>query len=604
MSSCFSASLAPENGPNPVLEADNAASATSLAASDPRASLPQTEPGTVTLPEDPDPAGHELPAAPSGDGHPAPGGMDAGADEGITSESVQVQTPSVSEGPAPSTDAADLPDDRAVANDTTEAKAPQPSEHSVVTDSTADSSSLDKPVSDEEQAVPRLSKQALDSLLDELTAKRVALEAFGRGVDDRARENEWLGKHTKISLAVFWAELVRTGKYTFNVDDNGVLLDDPVKFRLAQEAGAQITLRVHHGLSEAKKSNFILLAQGRDRERTEAENRELKRRIVLAALLQGLTYEATAELAGVHPNTARNVEKRAAADPNSKLEITQRPDGRFKPETQDKIAEAAKLRKEGMDDADIAKLFDTNVEAVGKWFKDASARDKAKGKPSGDKVKKAAATKPAQPIEDIAARNGVPEVHRRALDHLVLDASAYDEWLKEAVEKAEHDTGAAAGDLEESVKAELYFTQRAEVEKSRQRKMLFPAGEADVEEAPGDSCSDGTGPIQVGDILRGIVKSIEPDKVFVAVSGGGGVIDTRDGYPAMYAPLKVKRDVRVRVEGFDRKRETWKFGLQGQQTVAPAPGVIAASSDRDERHSPDTKLAGLKDGPKNKGVTR
>ena len=134
--------------------------------------------------------------------------------------------------------------------------------------------------------------------------------------------------------------------------------------------------------------------------------------------------------------------------------------------------------------------------------------------------------------------------------------------------------------------------------------MLFPAGEADVEEAPGDSCSDGTGPIQVGDILRGIVKSIEPDKVFVAVSGGGGVIDTRDGYPAMYAPLKVKRDVRVRVEGFDRKRETWKFGLQGQQTVAPAPGVIAASSDRDERHSPDTKLAGLKDGPKNKGVTR
>lgn len=473
-------------------------------------------------------------------------------------------------------------------------------------DSPANSSSVDEPVPDEEQTAPQLSKQAVESLLDELTAELVALEAFGREVDDRARENEWLGKHTKISLAVFRVELDRTGKYTFNIDENGVLLDDPVKFRLAQEAGAQITLRVHHGLSEAKKSNFILLAQGRDRERTEAENRELKRRIVLAALLQGLTYEATAELAGVHPNTARNVEKRAAADPNSKHEITQRPDGRYAPETREKIAKAAELRKDGMADAEIAEIFNTNVETLGKWFKDPPARDKAKRKTKGGTGKKAgrgnSRMQLAGAIDDLADSDGVPGRHSRALKHLVLDASAYVEWLNEADEKAQQDSAAAAGDLEASVKAELYFTQRAEVEKSRQRQILSAAGKGDVEEAPGDARSDGTGPTQVGDILRGIVKSIKPDEVSVTLPVGSGVIDTRDEYPAIYPKLREKGAFRFRVEGFDRKRETWKVKLLGQQTVAPAPGATAARSDSDDRSSPYADLAGRKAGPKEKVV--
>jgi hypothetical protein len=504
-------------------------------------------------------------------------------------------------------DADDLSDGRTAADDTTEANAPRCSEHSAVVDSMASSSITAGSAADDEQAVPQLSKQALESLLDELSGELVALEDFDGEVLDRAFEDEWLGRHTEISLAVFRAELLKTGEYTFNVDPNGKLLDDPVKYRLAPETGAQITLRVHRGLSEAQKSNFILLAQGRDRVRTEAENRELKRRIILAGLLQGLSYEAAGEIAGVCPNTARNVEKRAFADPNSKLEITQRPDGRFNLETLAKIAEAAELRRAGMANAEIAVIFDTDVESVGRWFKDASAQGKTKMKNKpGKKPKTGRANSRMQPatdpIEDIAASDGVPERHRLALQHLGLDASAYAEWLKEAVEKAEEDSDAAAGGVEESVQSELYFTQRAEVEKSRQRQILSPAGEADVKEAPGDSCSDGAGPTQVGDILLGIVKSMEPDEVFVVLPGGGGVIDTRDECLAMYAPLKEGGDVRVRVKGFDRKRETWKVQLQGLQTVAPAPGAIAASSDRDERRSPDTKVAGLKAGPREKEV--
>jgi DNA-binding CsgD family transcriptional regulator len=540
-----------------------------------------------------------------GVGNPGPSGHsseDACAHEGITSESVQVQTPSASEGPAPSTDAADLPDDRAVADDTTEAKAPQPSEHSLVADSTAESSSLDEPMSDEEQAVPRLSKQAMESLLDELTAELVALEAFGREVDDRARENEWFGKHTELSQAVFRAELVRTGKYTFNVDGNGVLLDDPVKYRLALEVGAQITLRVHRGLSEAKKSHFILLTQGRERVRTEAENRELKRRIILAGLVQGLTYEATAELASVSPNTVRNFEKRAAADPNSKLEITQRPDGRFKPETQEKIAEAARLRKEGKSNADIAESLGTDVEAVGKWLKDACAPDKAKSKAGGDKGKKTAGTKPAQPIEDIAARDGVPELHRRALERLGLDTRAYIDRLKDRAIESRKEIEAVS-EIDDLLNLSLCYSLGLAFADLRLRKMLSGGDEIDVDEAvPRDDSSRHKAGPAPDTILLGPVMAIEPPKVFVALPIGGGVIDNRDDCLEWHAPLKEDEVIRVRVEGFDSKRGLWKLDPAGRQTPAPALGAVAAGSDRDDRCSPNMKLAGLKAGPKEKEV--
>lgn len=476
-------------------------------------------------------------------------------------------------------------------------------------DSPANSSSVDEPVPDEEQTAPQLSKQAVESLLDELTAELVALEAFGREVDDRARENEWLGKHTKISLAVFRVELDRTGKYTFNVDENGVLLDDPVKFRLAQEAGAQITLRVHHGLSEAKKSNFILLAQGRDRERTEAENRELKRRIVLAALLQGLTYEATAELAGVHPNTARNVEKRAAADPNSKHEITQRPDGRFKPETRENIAKAAKLRKEGKSDAEIAEAFGTDVETVGKWFKNPTAQGKTQNKDKpGQKPKTSRGNSAAQSTdvtEDITAKEGIPKGHRLALESTRQDAQAYVEWLEAASAKASKAVDAAADSVEELLKLFLYGSQVAAAANLRLGQLLNTPGEVtDAETPPGDFCPD-SGGCKPGDILQGSVMAIEPDEVIVALSdgsGGTGVIDNRGNCVTWKGPLVQGQIVRVRVEGFDSERGFTNLALLGRQTFSHAECASAFGPRLDNLRSPDTELAGLKAGPKEKEV--
>jgi hypothetical protein len=89
------------------------------------------------------------------------------------------------------------------------------------------------------------------------------------------------------------------------------------------------------------------------------------------------------------------------------------------------------------------------------------------------------------------------------------------------------------------------------------------------------------------------------EELFVALPVGGGVIDKRHYCLPMYGPLDVGEVIRVRVEGFDWKRGLWKLQPQGRQTPAPAPGAIAGSH-RDDRCSPDEKLAGSKAGLKEK----
>ena len=469
------------------------------------------------------------------------------------------------------------------------------------TDSMANSSSADEPVSDAEQTSPQFYKEALEVLVDESTGDLVAMEDFGREVNVKFYRRFWFGSHWASSLATFQVEHHQKGKCTAHVDEAGSLISDPDVFLLAKKDGVPITLCVHRGLTEDQKIEFMLRQQARYRFRTEDEERKLKNAWIEVQIRLGFDYETIAEMARVHANTVRNVEKRAAA--NSKLGNTKRPDGRFKPETLEKIAEAHKLRKEGMGDKKIAAIFNTHVESVGRWFKDPPALDKAKIKAKLDKKPKTGrATSRMQPatdpIEDIAASDGVPKPHRRALEHLGQNARVYAEWLKEAAKKARQDSEPATDNVEESVKSELYFMQRAEVEKSRQRQILSSAGEVDVEEAPGDSCPELAGPTQVGDILLGIVKSIEQDEASVVLPVGGGVIDNRDDCLDRHAPLKLDEVVRVRVEGFDWKRGLWKLQPLARQTVAPAPGAIATGSDHDERCSPDTKLAGLRAGPK------
>ena len=493
-----------------------------------------------------------------------------------------------------------VPDDHSAADEPAEeSEIGEPQEMGpLAADSTPGTSDIGDPASTSGATiVPQVSKQALESQLDELTGELVAPEAFPYEIDDRAFENEWLGRHTDLSLAVFQAELLKTGEHTDDVDENGKLLSDPVKSRLARGNSARITLRVHRGLREDQKIDFILRLQARERNRNQEDNQELKRRLIQRWLLLGMDYEPIAKMAGVCVNTVRTVEKRAATDSNSKLGNTKRPDRRFKPETLEQIAEAGRLRAEGMGDADIAAKFDTDVETVGKWLKDPA--EHATKKTESGKGKKTTATE-SESIEDIAASEGVPELHRRALKCLGKDTQDYIDRLKAHAAKAQEEVEKVS-DIEELLKCSLFCSMGLAFAELRLRKMLSN----DVKEAipPGKSCPD-KAEHEPGSILLGTVMAIETGEVFVALPVGAGVIDNRDNCLDGYAKPEVGKVVRVRAEGFDSKWPTVKCKPLGRQTPAPALGAIVTRSDRDDRCSPDKRLAGLKAGPKETEVTK
>ena len=315
-------------------------------------------------------------------------------------------------------------------------------------------------------------------------------------------------------------------------------------------------------------------------------------------LLLGVDYKSIAKMAGVHPNTVRNVEARAAADSKSKFGNTKK-DRRVTWSTPENIAEANRLRTENKSFSEIAKLLGTTPATIGKVFKTSAseATTNVEDKP-GEKRQAGWATspmQPPQPIEDIAATDGVPKLHRRNLDDLRKGTQDYIEWLKGEFAKAQGEVEEAAGSREAVLKLAIRGGQLTAVANLWLERNIKAGGEIDVEEAapPGGSSPRKSGH-QPAAILRGVVMADDVEELFVALPVGGGVIDKRHYCLPMYGPLDVGKVIRVRVEGFDWKRGLWKLQPQGRQTPAPAPGAIAGSH-RDDRCSPDEKLAGSKD---------
>jgi transposase len=463
----------------------------------------------------------------------------------------------------------------------------------------------DEPAADDVQRVPLFNSKALDQLLDESTGDLVALEDFGREVNVRAFESDWFGSHNDISRQAILEELLRTGEYTAHVDDAGKLLSDPDEYGLADDVNARITVCVHRERSEDQKREFILRSQTGKRILTYEEQRALKNRLIVVQLRLGVDYESIAKMARVHPNTVRNVENRAAADPNSKLGNTKRPDGRFNPETLEKIAAASKLRAEGKSNPEIAAAFNKDEKTVAKWFKDPPAQGTTKIEDKPDKKAKTrrGASSP-QPIKDIAAGDGVPQLHRRALKRLGQGTQAYIDRLQVHAARTRQEVEAVS-DIDEMQDFLLCYSLGLALGELRLRNLLSVGGEIDVEEAvpPSDSRPN-KADHEPDTILLGTVMAIEPHEVLVALPvGGGGLIDNRDNYLDWHAPPKVDEVVRVRVEGFDWRRGLWKLQEVGAQTPAPAPGAIAGSY-RDDRCSPDADLAGRKAGRKEMGVTK
>ena len=376
---------------------------------------------------------------------------------------------------------------------TADASAEEVDSGSSTDDSMANSSSADEPVSDAEQTLPQFYKEALEVLLDESTGDLVAMEDFDREVNVEFYRRHWFGSHLASSLATFQVEHHQKGKCTAHVDEAGILISDPDVFLLAKKDGIPITLCVHRGLTEDQKIEFMLRPQARYRFRTEDEERKLKNAWIEVQIRLGFDYETIAEMARVHANTVRNVEKRAAA--NSTLGNTKRPDKRFKPETLEKIAKAAELRKAGMGNAEIAAIFNTHVESVGRWFKDppdegpTKNKDKPGKKPNASRD--ASALQPTEPIKDTAASHDISELHRRVIKHLRRDVTAYDEWRNRAADKARQASEAVSTDVDELLNLSLYGIQLAAAANANLEQLLSTSGQVDVKEAsPADSSSD------------------------------------------------------------------------------------------------------------------
>lgn len=334
------------------------------------------------------------------------------------------------------------------------------------------------------QAALQFSKQELGSLLVELTEELIAPEDFKGNVDNQTFRNAWLGQHTPISQAAFLAEILRTGEYTEDLDENWVLLSDPDKSSLARKARARITRRVHRGWSENQKKAFILRLQARERSRTVKESRELERRTIEALLALGMSYETIAKMAGVSPNTVRNIETRAANDPNSKLANTKR-DRRLTWSTPENVAEAHRLlAEEKKNNSQIAKALGTTPATIGKLFKDrgpqANAKIKEEPNPTPETAPDQSPPTPSQVDTTRVPDDGIPNVVRLHLEHRglrgVLAAKEYAKLLKPQQDDARELIEELAKHKDKLLKSYIYHREAATFAEAELERHLLTAG--------------------------------------------------------------------------------------------------------------------------------
>ena len=394
------------------------------------------------------------------------------------------------------------------------------------------------------------------------------------------------------------------------IDELFNIIDGNHRWTICMETGIAPAVEMIKGLSEDEKQREwekeeLALSRNLDRRQLDKEDAVQ----VFEARLDNLldwqqenpkkwTLDKIAKTLGVSKAT---VAARRDLRHNSAGGTVSKPDARRKYDD-DQKREAVRLVNEGNSEAEVARKLVMHLKAVQRAVKDEKERE-AGGSAAKDGKRKKAAAKPLEPMEDIAASDGVPRVHRPAVQDLGLNAHGYMELVKVEQARAREDSKAFADEKLGNLKQAVYHARMAEIFNSRLTPVLTAGGESDVEEAPGDSGSDGSGP-KPGDVLRGIVFADEADEVFVALPvGGSGVIDKRNDSPAWQSPPEKGGGVRVRLNGFDSKRCLWDLQLVGRQTAAPAPGAIAAGLDRDERCYPSADLAGRKAGPKKTGVT-
>ena len=376
------------------------------------------------------------------------------------------------------------------------------------------------------------------------------------------------------------------------IDELLNIIDGNARWEICMETGIAPAVEVIQGLSEDKEQRklekeALALSCNVDRRQLDKDDAvqvfeaRLDNFLELRRTDKKLTQERIAAELGVSVST---VSARERFRQDSDGGTMSKPDARRKYDD-DLKREAVRLVQEGNPKSNVARQLCMSPKSVER------AWNKEKKRESG----KTAVTQTTEPIAD---SDGVPELHRRVPEQLGQNTLAYIDRLKAKAAEIRKDIEEIS-DIDEMTDLSVYFSVGQAFANFGLRNTLSGGNEIDVEEAApsGDSSPNKAGH-EPDTILLGTVMATERDEAFVALCvGGGGVIDNRDDCLDRHAPLKVDEVVRVRVEGFDWKRGLWKLQPMARQTVAPAPGAIAGSH-RDDRCSPDKKLAGRKAGPK------
>ena len=374
------------------------------------------------------------------------------------------------------------------------------------------------------------------------------------------------------------------------IDEQFNIIDGNTRCEICLELGIAPAVEVIKGLSDEEKEELALSCN--------LDRRQLKdpavERQVLDARFENMfklqekdskrwTQDRIADALGVSRAT---VSARLQLRRNSNGGNVSKPDARRRYNADIEL-EAVRLVKDGMPPSTVARMLLMHPKAVQRAVNKEKRREAGGAAAKGGKSQQVAAT---QQTEDLAANDGVPKVHRAALDRLGKNAHDYDDWLEDGFADAQKEITAVCDGEEGVLKLALRSGLLLALCNSRLKRNR--GGKVDIEESPpGNLCPDGDW-YKPGTILRGTVMDVGQDRVLIALPDGGvGVIDNRDNRLAKYGPLEVGKAYRFRVEGFDPDRNLVILQPQGLQTPAPYDRSTALGSDCDEESTTDAEAA-------------
>jgi hypothetical protein len=381
------------------------------------------------------------------------------------------------------------------------------------------------------------------------------------------------------------------------IDDLSNIIDGGTRWEICLEKGIAPPVVMVSGLTEEEKEELAISSnvdrrQLKDR-KVERQVREVRFENMFKLREKNPKKWTLKRIARVIGVSVATVSLRWRERQNSKGENASIVDAR-QLYGDDLKSEAVRLVEMGMPVADVPRLLPISRKAVERAVKKAKELEAGKAPAKAGKGKKAAAAESAEDIEDIAASDGVPELHRRALERLDLPPKEYACLDEECRDQAQQDIEKISTDDAELVRYDLYGKYLMDFAQELLEQRCRSGAEEDVvEEAPGASSPDAGG-YEADEVLDGAVHVDEPDVALVSLpTGDRGAIAEGDTGVTRLAVTEKGDEARARVNGFDPEA-----GQPDRESMAQDDRTRAAEPNLDDRASPYEKHFGRKGEPK------